>query len=74
MFAILVFIHKDTVLILSLVLSTGVQIKAASTDGIYDYSLYYCMLKQVLELTSHKPQNVRLLMNIRASANHTFLG
>jgi hypothetical protein len=59
---------------LSLVLSTGVQLKADSADRIHDYSLYYCMLNQVLELTSHKPQNVRLLVNIRGSANNTFLG
>jgi hypothetical protein len=55
---ILVFIHKDSVLIFYLVLSIGVQLKADSVHRIYVYSLYYCMLKQVLESTSHKSQNV----------------
>jgi len=59
---------------LSLVLSTGVQLRVDSADRIYDYSLYYSMLMLVLELTSHKSQNVRLLVNIHGSANHTFLG
>jgi len=42
-FVILVFIHKDTVFMLYLVLSTSVQLKADSADRIYDYSLYYSM-------------------------------
>jgi hypothetical protein len=73
MFVILVFIHKDTVLMLSLFLSTGVQLRADSADRIYDYSLYYNMLMQVLELTSHNSQNVRLFVNICGSVNHMFV-
>jgi len=44
MFVSLVFIHKDSVLILYLVLSTGVQLKVDSR--IYVYSLYYYMLSR----------------------------
>jgi len=57
MFVVLVFIHKDT-LILYLVRSIGVELKADSIQRIYVYNLYYCMLKQVLEVTSHKSQDV----------------
>ena len=39
---------------LSLVLSKGVQLKGNSAHRIHIYSLYYCMLKQVLELTFSK--------------------
>jgi hypothetical protein len=43
MFVILVFIYKDIVFMLYLVLSTSVQLEADSADRIYDYSLYYSM-------------------------------
>jgi hypothetical protein len=46
------------VLILYLVLSIGVQLKADSVHRIYVHSLCDCMLKQVLEVTPHKSQNV----------------
>jgi len=39
---------------LSLVLSKGVQLRANSAHRIYVYSLYYCMLKQVMEVTFPK--------------------
>jgi hypothetical protein len=55
---ILVFIYKDTVLMPSLVFSTGVHFKAISTHRIYVYSLYYCMLKQALKVNSHNSQSV----------------
>jgi hypothetical protein len=38
---------------LSLVLSIGDQLKADSACRIYVYNLYYCMLCQVLEVTSY---------------------
>ena len=56
MFVIIVYIYIYTVLMLPLVLS--IAAKANYTHRIYVYSLYYCMLKQVLEMTSERFKNI----------------
>ena len=41
-----------------LILSTGVRLRVNSAHRIYVYSLCYCVLRQVLEVTSQNSQNV----------------